>query len=155
MDGVGLLLGATFVLNAVSMWLSGRIAPRLGLVPTMVFTHVPACLLLMVAAFAPNVSIAVGAWLLRALLSNMDVPPRDAFTMAVVGPDERVTMASAQLLARSALGAPGPVLATLLWHALGPAAPFALGGALKIAYDLSLYATFRHHPASQTRNVDG
>jgi MFS family permease len=147
-DAIGLLLSATFALNAASMWLSGRLAPRLGLVPTMVFTHVPSCVLLIVVAFAPSASLAVSAFLLRALLSNMDVPPRDAFSVAVVAPEERVTMASAQLLARSAFGAPGPIVATWVWQAFGPAAPFALGGALKIAYDLGLYAVFAKHPAS-------
>ena len=77
------------VLAAISLWLAARIAARIGLINTMVFTHIPASLFLIAAAFAPTATLAVLFWQLRSFLSQMDVPTRTSYTMAVVGPEER------------------------------------------------------------------
>ena len=82
-------------------------------------------------------------WQARSFLSQMDVPTRDSYTMAVVRPEERVAMAGVHLTGRNIAGIAGPPLATALWTAVSAAAPFVACGVIKIAYDLSLYALFR------------
>jgi len=134
---------ATQLLAAASMWLSVRLAGRIGLVRTMVFTHLPASLLLVALAFVQTTELAVAIWLARGLLSQMDIPARDALTMAVVAPGERIAMASLHLVGRNGAGTLGPSLATLLWQSVSAAAPIALGGCLKTAYDLTLYWAYR------------
>lgn len=132
------------VLTAASLWVSARLASRIGLINTMVFTHIPASLFLIAAAFAPAAWMAVALWQLRSFFSQMDVPTRDSYTMAVVAPDERVAMAGLHMLGRSGAAAAGPAVATALWAALSAAAPLVACGVLKIAYDLSLFALFRN-----------
>ena len=95
-------------------------------------------------AIAPNSHWAVTLWLLRAALSHMDIPARDALTMSVVPPEERVTMASLHLVGRNSAGAVGPTISTALWQHFGAAVPVMIGGSLKVLYDLSLFAMFRN-----------
>lgn len=143
---LGELAGLAFaaqLLAAISMGLSVRLAARIGLVRTMVFTHLPASLLLVALAFVHDTGLAVGIWLLRGLLSQMDIPARDALIMEVVAPDERIAMASLHLVGRNGVGTVGPSLATALWHGLSAAAPILLGGVLKTGYDLALYRAYR------------
>ncbi len=130
------------VLAAISLWAAARIANRIGLINTMVFTHIPSSLLLVAAAFAPFGWLAVVFWQVRSFLGQMDVPTRDSYTMAIVGPEERVAMASVHLTGRSIAGTAGPAVATALWQATTAAAPFVACAVIKIAYDLSLYAVF-------------
>ena len=147
------LLGVTFllagVLAAVSFpvaaWLSGRV----GLVQTMVFTHIPANLFLIAAAMSPALPVALGFFLARAALSSMDVPARQSYTMAVVDADERTAVAGVTSLARSLAQVPGPALAGLLLVPLGIGVPLIAAGALKIVYDLALFASFRARPAPE------
>lgn len=134
---------AAQLLSAVSMWLSVWLAARIGYVRTMVFTHVPASAMLVALAFAPSAGWGIALWLGRGLLAQMDIPARDALTMSVVRPDERVAMASLHLVGRNGMGTVGPALSTTIWQALSPAAPLVLGGLLKIAYDASLYLVYR------------
>lgn len=142
------LLGALFFLGnvtaALSLALAIPIARRVGLIRTMVFTHLPSSVLLIAFAFAPGFLIAAAVWVARSTLSQMDVPTRQAFTQAVVPPRERATAAGMTTAARSASALGGPVTGALL-GAGGPwvAGPFVLAGTIKIAYDLAIYTRFR------------
>ena len=131
------------VLSAFSQLGSAPLARRIGLVRTMVFTHVPANLALMAAAFAPNAPVALGLLLVRAALSQMDVPARQALVMGLVRPEERSAAASVTNVPRSLASAGAPLVAgALLGSGAGAAALFA-AGALKLSYDLLLLALFR------------
>ncbi len=143
LSALGLVFFASQVLAAISLWLATHLARRIGLLNTMVFTHIPSSLFLIAAAFAPVGWMAVLFWQLRSFLGQMDVPTRDSYTMAVVGPEERVAMASIHLVGRSVTGMTGPSVATALWQALAASVPFVACGVLKIIYDLSLYFLFR------------
>jgi predicted MFS family arabinose efflux permease len=121
-----------------------RIAARIGLVNTMVFTHLPANVCLVLVPFAPGLGTAIALLLIRSLLSQMDVPTRTSYVMAVVTPGERAAAASITAVPRSLASALGPVLAGHLLAASGFGWPLVLGGGLKIAYDLTLLALFRN-----------
>ena len=129
--------------SAFSQLLAPRLAKRIGLLNTMVFTHIPASLCLIAAAFAPQIELALGLLLLRALLSQMDVPARGAFVMAVVTPAERAAAASFTAVPRSLAAAAGPTIGGLLLTSGWLAAPLLVCGGLKIAYDLTLWRSFR------------
>jgi MFS family permease len=141
------LLGTIFLfanlLAGVSALAAGWLARRIGLVNTMVFTHLPSNVLLVLVPLMPSLSWAVGVLLLRFSISQMDVPARQAYTMAVVRPDERSAAAGITAVARSVGASISPLLATVL---VGSAAwmsvPFFLAGGLKIGYDLLLYRAF-------------
>jgi MFS family permease len=138
------------VLAAISLWAAARIANRIGLINTMVFTHIPSSLFMIGAAFSPFGWLAVVLWQARAFFGQMDVPTRDSYTMAIVRPEERVAMASVHLTGRSIAGTAGPVVATALWQAVSAAAPLVACGVLKISYDLMLFAMFRNvRPADE------
>jgi predicted MFS family arabinose efflux permease len=91
----------------------------------------------------PEAWMAMALWLLRAFFAQMDAPTSQSYTMAVVAPAEHTAMASATTVTRSAGLAAGPSVGTALWTALGPSAPFLVGGTVKIAYDLTLWYMFR------------
>jgi MFS family permease len=134
----------TGTLSAVSQLAAAPLARRIGLINTMVFTHIPASLCLIGAAFAASLELALGLLLARSLLSQMDVPARSAYVMSVVTPAERPAAASFTAVPRSLASAAGPSIAGV-WFAAGTlAAPLVACGVLKIAYDLALYAAFRH-----------
>ena len=128
---------------AVSQLIAPLLARRIGLVNTMVFTHIPANLFLIAAAFSSSLGVALGFLLARAALSQMDVPARSAFVMAVVTPEERPAAASFTAVPRSLASAVGPTLAGAMFAAGAMAAPLVLCGVLKTAYDLALYASCR------------
>ena len=146
---VGLLFAVTNVLAAMSFPVAAWIAARIGLIRTMVFTHVPANVFLVAAALSPTLTLAVGFLLARAALSSMDVPARQSYTMAVVDPDERTATAGVTSLARSAGQVIGPALAGTLLVPLGVGVPLVAAGVLKTAYDFSLFALFRSRPAPE------
>jgi len=140
-------LGAVFfvvgALQTVSFLAATRLAERFGLLATMVFTHLPSNLLLAGIAFAPNLPIAVGLLLARSVLSQMDVPTRQAYVMALVDPAERTAAAGYTNTARYIVRPVGPVLAgagQTLFFGL----PFLAAGGIKAAYDLVLWRWFRH-----------
>jgi MFS family permease len=133
------------LLTAASQLVAPWVAKRIGLLNTMVFTHIPSSLFLIGAAFAPTLPLALGLLLARALLSQMDVPTRSAFVMAVVTPAERAAAASFSSVPRSLAAALSPALGGALFAAGWLAAPLVACGALKIVYDLALLATFRRH----------
>jgi len=135
----------TGLLSACSQLAAGPLARRIGMVNTMVFTHIPSSLFLIGAALASNVYIALGFLLARALLSQMDVPARGAFVMSVVTPAERPAAASFTAVPRSLASALSPSLTGAMFAAGAMAAPLIACGVLKIAYDLALFAAFRRH----------
>jgi MFS family permease len=135
------------LLSALSQLLAPMVAKRIGLLNTMVFTHIPASLFLILAAFAPNLWLALGFMLARSALSQMDVPARSAYVMSVVTPAERTAAASFTAVPRSLAAALSPSLGGALFAAGWLAAPLVACGCLKIAYDLALWQSFRRHPA--------
>lgn len=143
------LLAALFfganTLAALSFLAAAPLARRIGLLNTMVFTHLPSNILLALVPFMPTFPLAAAVLLVRQCLSQMDVPTRQAYTMALVAPEERTAAASVTSLARSAGSASSPVLSGFLLQGpiLAIGLPFILAGALKAAYDLSLWAVFR------------
>ena len=133
----------TGLLTAGSQLASAPLARRIGLINTMVFTHIPANLCAVAAAFAPNVGWALGLLSVRALLSSMDVPARTSYVMAVVTPAERAAAAGLTNVPRSLASAASPSLAGILYATSAFAWPLVLGGGLKVVYDLLLLAMFR------------
>jgi predicted MFS family arabinose efflux permease len=132
------------LLAAFSFPVAAWLARRIGLVNTMVYTHIPANLCLMLAAVVPSLELALGLLLVRAALSQMDVPTRSSYVMAVVTPPERTAAASVTSVPRSLATAASPALAGALLAAGYDAWPLAICGGLKIAYDLALLWMFRH-----------
>jgi predicted MFS family arabinose efflux permease len=136
----GAALAAAGVLSALSQLVSARLARRIGLVRTMVFTHLPANVFLVLAGIVPNAAAAVTFLLLRAALSQMDVPVRQALVMRLVDPDERAAAASVTNVPRSLATACTPALAGLLLDHSTFGWPLVIGGTCKAAYDLLLLA---------------
>ena len=129
--------------SAVSQLAAPKIAQHIGLLNTMVFTHIPASLCLIAAAFVADIKLALALMLLRSLLSQMDVPARGAFVMAVVTPGERAAAASFTAVPRSLAAAASPALGGALLAAGWLAAPLVACGVLKISYDLLLWRAFK------------
>lgn len=134
------------LLTAFSQLAAPWVAQRIGLLNTMVFTHIPANVCLILAALASNIELAIGLLFVRALLSQMDVPTRSAFVMSVVTPAERAAAASFTSVPRSLASAISPTLGGAMFAAGWLAAPLMVCGVLKIAYDLALWRAFRQHP---------
>lgn len=132
------------VLSAFSFPVAAWLSRRIGLVNTMVFTHIPASVALMLAALAPSLHAALALLLVRAALSQMDVPARSSYVMAVVSEAERTAAASLTSVPRSLAAAASPALAGALFAASHRAWPLLICGALKIAYDVLLLVQFRH-----------
>jgi MFS family permease len=139
----------TGVLSALSYLVAVRIANRIGLVYTMVFTHLPSSVLLILVPFAPNLATCIGLLLVRSALSQMDVPTRSAFVMSIVPPGERAAAASVTSVPRSLASATGPLLAGYLLTMSGFGWPLVVAGALKIVYDLLLLGFCRRLPVSR------
>jgi MFS family permease len=147
-------LGAIFfganILAAVSALGAARIARRIGLINTMVFTHLPSNVLLILVPLMPNLTLAILVLLARFSISQMDVPTRQSYTIAVVDPDERSAAAGVTGIARTTGAAISPLFAAPLMAAPAVAGlPFVIAGALKIAYDLLLYRAFKARPAPE------
>jgi MFS family permease len=135
----------TGVFSALSYLVAVKIAGRIGLVYTMVFTHLPSNLLLILVAFAPDLATSVALLLLRSALSQMDVPTRSSFVMAVVPPAERPAAASVTSVPRSLAAASSPLVAGYLLGVSTFGWPLVIAGALKIVYDLLFLALFRRY----------
>ena len=149
---LGGIFFAANLLAAVSSLSAARIAARIGLIETMVFTHLPSNVLLLLVPLMPNLPLAVAVLLLRFTLSQMDVPTRQSYVMAVVDPDERSAAAGVTGIARTVGAAISPSIASVLIASAATAAiPFFLAGGLKIVYDLLVYRDFRSiRPAEET-----
>jgi MFS family permease len=143
-DTIGAIFFGANILAGISALLAARIAARFGLINTMVFTHIPSNILLMLVPLMPTLPIAVAVMLVRFSISQMDVPTRQSYTMAVVAPDERSAAAGVTSIARSLGAAVAPALSgALLAGAMTFSAPFFIAGGLKIVYDLLLYRSFK------------
>ena len=142
-DVLGPLFFGTSLLSAASFLVAARLADRFGLLQTAVFTHIPSNVLLMLVPLAPSFPVAAGLLLARHLLSQMDVPTRQAYTMALVDADERAATAGFTASARSLAAAVAPVFTGFALARAASGLPFFLAGGLKIVYDLALYFRFR------------
>jgi len=142
------VLGSIFfganILAGISALLAARLAARFGLINTMVFTHIPSSIFLMLVPLMPSLSLAIAVLLARFSISQMDVPTRQSYTLAVVSPDERSAASGITSIARSVGAALAPMLSGLFISIPSLiSAPFFLCGGLKIAYDLALYRNFK------------
>jgi MFS family permease len=154
---LGVIFFGANLLAGFSALAAAALARRIGLVRTMVFTHIPSNVLLILVPLMPSLASAIGVLLLRFSISQMDVPTRQSYTMAMVDPDERSAAAGITGIARTTGAAISPSLAGLLLAT--PAlvsAPFFLAGGIKIVYDLLLYRSFRNVcPPAQDAPVCG
>ncbi|HUX49567.1 MAG TPA: MFS transporter [Spirochaetia bacterium] len=142
---IGTIFFGANVLAGVSALLAVRIARKIGLLRTMVFTHIPSNILLILVPLMPTLPLAIGVLLARFSISQMDVPTRQSFTMAVVEPDERSSAAGVTSIARSVGAALSPSLTGIFFASAALVSlPFFLSGGIKIIYDLALLATFRN-----------
>jgi MFS family permease len=141
--GLGVLFFAVHLLNAASHLGAAWLARRIGLVNTMVFTHLPSNLFLIAAAFAPSVKWAVLLFLCREAIVEMDVPTRQSYVAAVVLPNERTFASGITNLARNVFWAVGSTVAGFFMQHVAFSAPLVIGGGVKISYDLLLYGAFR------------
>src|SRR5262249_37021720 len=149
---VGALFFGARAANAGSHLAAAWLARRIGLVRTMVFTHIPSSLLLATVAIAPTFPVAAVLFLLREGLVEMDVPTRQSYLMAVVRPEERTFASGVTHLVRLGGWAVAPAFAGLLMQGSSLAAPLIVGAAMKIAYDVLLYLAFRaHRPPEESR----
>jgi MFS family permease len=142
----------TSVLTAFSYPIAARLAGRIGLINTMVFTHIPSSIFLIVAAISPNLFLTLGLLLMRSALAQMDVPARSSYVMAVVTPAERTAAASVTAVPRSLASSLGPALAGMLLATPFSGLPLIACGVLKIAYDLALLYSFRHVKPPEERD---
>ncbi|MBI5506775.1 MAG: MFS transporter [Deltaproteobacteria bacterium] len=148
---IAALFFAARILNALSHFGAAWLSRRIGLVNTMVFTHIPSSVLLMTVAFAPNFPIAALLFLLREGLVEMDVPTRQSYVLAVVEPEERTRASGITNLVRLAAWAVAPTFAGMIMHGSSLMTPLLLGASMKIAYDLLLWRAFRRLPPPEER----
>ena len=148
-DVIGMLFFGARVMNAFSHLGAAWLAGRIGLVRTMVFTHIPSSLLLVTVPFAPSFTIAAVLFLLREGLVEMDVPTRTSYVMAVVRPEERVMASTATALVRTAAWAVAPSFAGLFMQGTNIAAPLWIGAGMKITYDILLWRAFNAKKAPE------
>src|SRR5216683_2934595 len=134
----------TSVLTAFSYPVAARLSARIGLINTMVFTHIPSSLFLIMAAFSPSLTIVLALLLVRSALSQMDVPTRTSYVMAVVTPAERTAAASVTAVPRSLASSISPAFSGILLTLPFSGLPLVFCGTLKIVYDLALLYSFRH-----------
>jgi len=138
------------IISGLSLLAAGWLAQRIGLLNTMVFTHLPSNVLLVLVPLAPTAWLAVALFLLRQTVSQMDVPTRQSYTMAVVDPDERTATAGITNVARTTASAISPTFAGMALAAAAFGVPFFVAGGLKILYDGLVYLTFRNvHPPEE------
>ncbi|TMF08070.1 MAG: MFS transporter [Chloroflexi bacterium] len=144
---LGPVFAALAFLQSISFEVSARLSTRIGLINTMVFTHLPSNVLLLFVAFSPTLAWAVGLLLARFLLSQMDVPARQAYVVSIVPREDRAAALAVTGAVRGVAQAFGPVLSGVAIGAAVFGLPFYAGGGLKIGYDLALFAAFRNRRA--------
>lgn len=140
---LGVLFFFVNVLSGLSLLAASWVASRIGLINTMVFTHLPASLLLVLVPLMPTAALAAAMFLARMSISQMDIPTRQSYTMAVVDPDERTAAAGLTNVARSTASAISPAITGWAFSVAALGLPFFLAGAMKIAYDLLVFFSFR------------
>ena len=131
------------ILTAFSFIASAKIADKVGLINTMVFTHIPSNILIILVAVAPSLPVAIAFYLIRMALSQMDVPTRQSYIVAVVNEEERTAAAGITNISRNISQAISPSLTGIIINTFTLSSPFIIGGLLKIAYDIALYVNFR------------
>ncbi|MDA8346920.1 MAG: MFS transporter [Thermaerobacter sp.] len=146
---IGPLFFLTNLGSALSLLAAPWLARKIGLLSTMVFTHLPSNVLLLLVAFAPNFPIAAALLIARGLLSQLDVPTRQAYTMALVDPAERTAAAGVTASVRGTAQAVSPLLTGIAMGMAAYGLPFALAGGMKALYDLALYFVFRRVPLAE------
>jgi MFS family permease len=144
LNALGGIFFGTNILAALSFLAAPAIARRIGLLNTMVFTHLPSNFLLLLVPLMPNLELAVLMLLVRNSLSQLDVPTRQSYTMAVVEPEERAASAGVLSVARNAGAAVAPLFTGAILSAPALGLPFLLAGGIKVVYDLWIFAVFRH-----------
>jgi len=149
-EQLGAMLFASQILPAISLLLAPWLAKRIGLLNTMVFTHLISNGFLLAIAFAPAAGLAMALWLGRQLLSQMDVPTRQAYLMAIVSDDEREDAAITTTLTRTVTQAVSPSIAGWVMSAMSMSAPFAIGGIIKTIYDITIWQMFRKVPLKES-----
>ncbi len=153
-ETAGAVFFAAGTLAALSQLLSARVAARIGLIRTMVYTHLPANLFLIAAGMMPSAPLAILFLLLRAALSSMDVPARQSYVMAVVPPEERAAASSVTNVPRSLASAIPPLFTGMMLDASTFGWPLICAGVLKAAYDLLLLHQFQSvTPLEETKEV--
>jgi MFS family permease len=154
LETIGPLFFAARVANAVSHLGAAWLASRIGLVRTMVFTHIPSSLLLLSVAYAPNFRVAAVLFLLREGLVEMDVPTRQSYVMAVIRPEERTVASGVTHLVRLGAWAVAPVFAGAMMAGGSLVLPLVIGASMKIGYDLLLWRAFRHVAPPEERRAE-
>ena len=144
LEAIGPIFFAARMLNALSHLGAAWLARRIGLVNTMVFTHIPSSLLLISVAYAPSFPVAALLFLLREGLVEMDVPTRQSYVMAVVRPEERTVASGVTHLVRMAAWAVAPAFAGTMMKEISLMLPLIIGASMKVSYDLLLWRAFRH-----------
>ena len=144
LEAASLFFFCSSLLGAISFPVAAWLSRRIGLVNTMVFTHIPSSLCLIAAAFSSDVTVVLGLLLVRSALSQMDVPTRSSYVMAVVTPAERTAAASVTAVPRSLASSISPAISGFMLAGPFSALPLVVCGALKIGYDLALLRMFRH-----------
>ena len=143
LEATGAIFFAVGILNGLSQLVSPWIAARVGLIQTMVYTHIPANLFLVLAGVVPSPTASVVFLLCRAALSSMDVPARQAYVMSIVPPEERAAAATMTNIPRSLASAIPPLFTGLLLERSSFGWPLVIAGVLKTIYDLVLFVQFR------------
>jgi MFS family permease len=143
LSSVAFIFFVSNTINAISFWVAARLAHRIGLLNTMVFTHIPASLLLIALPFVPSAWLAVTLWQVRSFFNQMDAPTRQSYTMAVVPENERTAMSVYNSISRTSSMSASPTIAGALWNVGSASVPFVACGVLKIFYDLALFVMFR------------
>jgi MFS family permease len=151
---LSLIFSIAGVLTAFSFLVAAKLADKVGLINTMVFTHIPSNILLILVAFAPTLPLAIAFYLARMALSQMDVPTRQSYIVAVVEENERTAAAGITNISRNIAQSVSPSLAGYILQSLSIlSAPFVLGGLLKIVYDIALYFNFKNkRPLDEERS---
>jgi MFS family permease len=149
-ETIGPLLFGANLLAAASYVLAAHVAARIGLLNTMVFTHLPSNVLLCVLPFMPSLPLAAAVLLVRSALSQMDVPTRQAYTLSLVPRHDRARAVGVTSAVRPAAASIAPLLTGIAFQLAAAGLPFVLAGTIKIAYDISLLATFRHVPVDES-----
>ncbi len=143
LEQISAIFSAAGILTALSFLVASKIADKIGLIRTMVFTHIPSNVLLMMVPLAPTLPFAMALYLGRMSLSQMDVPTRQSYTVAIVNPEERVAASGFTNISRNAAQAISPLISGYVLQFLSLSFPFFIGGGLKIVYDILLYVKFR------------
>jgi MFS family permease len=143
MDKIGMIFSASSLLAAVSFMLAARISRRIGLINTMVFSHLPSNMMTAIIPYMPTIEASLFFYLGRSLLSQMDVPTRQSYTMAIVKPEERSRFQALLNLPRSVTMAVGPSIAAYIMQFVGLNMPFLIAGVIKGAYDVALWFMFK------------